>query len=276
LYRGEILLQLVDTSSLNNVSALLTSACVSSTYEVETTKDIVQMWDKIRKSIKIKGDIEFISAIMSTGRIMHGNTEMKDPDRIMEIVDTFKKEIMRKTEDLTFGQKEYCSAYLTSACVSHSKKIISAKDIVNLWDDIRNNIKISNDADIISIVLTAGRVVDIKCQSEGYLAIGDSFQNVQTEVNNKTGDIGISRREVASAYVAAACIEITPKVEKIRDMIAAWLQINEQMPVKNESEYIAALLTAGRIKDLNAQHFMIPQSITDIHSKILEYINEIE
>ena len=269
-------MELVNTSSTKNISAILTSACVYSTYEVESTRDIVQMWDKIRNTVKINDNLGFVSAILATGRIMHGTTEMKDPERVLEVVDTFRTEVARRVENSDITQKEFCAAQLSASCVSRSKKILSAKDIVNLWNDVRNNLKISSDSDIVSTILTAGRIVDTSCQTEGYIIISDMFENVSREVSKQSGNVEMGQRAMASAYVAAAAVEITPKVEKIRDMVNAWLALYHQFKIGNENEYVAAILTSGRIKDLNATQFMIPESITDIHSKIVEYVNELD
>jgi hypothetical protein len=258
---------------MDHISAILTSACVASTYEVETTKDIVQMWQKIKTENSFTEDIDFISAILATGRIMHGSSDMKDPDRIKDVVDTFKQEVKRRSDDITFDQNAFCAAIMASACVSRSDKIVSAKNIVSLWKEIIEKINISDDYDIVSAILTSSRIADLRCQTEGLIAIHDTFENVKVAVNQKVGHINMTKREIASAYVAAACIEITPKVEKIRDMVESWQAINEQLLIKSNEEYIAAVLTAGRIKDMNAHHLLIPESITEIHSKLLEIIN---
>lgn len=268
------MLQLINTSTPDNISALLTSACVSSTYEVESTKDIVEMWKKIKGNINLKEDIDFISAILCTGRIMHGTSEMKDPEKIMDMIETFKNEINRKTETTIYNQNDYCAALMSAAFVSRSTKIVSAKDIIQLWGDIKNKIKIADDYDLISTILTSSRIADMRFQTDNLIAVGDTFENVKNAVNKKVSNVNMTVRELATAYIAAACIEITPKVEKIRDMIGAWQSINEQLTIKNNDEYVAAILTAGRIKDLDAQHFMIPESINDIHAKILEYMIE--
>ena len=270
------MINLIDTSSLDNIAALLASACVSSTYEVESTRDIVNVWDNLRKNIKIKDDVEFIAAILTTGRIMHGNIEVKDPNQVMEIVDTFSTEIKRQVGDQMYTQKDFCAAFLSAACVSHSKKIVSAKDIVGLWEDIRKNIKISSDSEVIAAILTAGRIVDTRCRQEGFIVISDTFNNVTDEVEKRASEIDFGLKAISSAMMASAAIEITPKVEKIRDMVDAWISLSGQFKITNHEEYIGAILTAGRIKDLNAQHFMIPESMTDIHSKIVEYINKLE
>lgn len=269
-------MQLVNTSSMNNISAILTAACVYSTYEVESTRDIVQIWNNIKSKLKLKNNLEFVSAILATGRIMHGTTETKDPDSVQEVIETFNNEVSRRLEPSDITQREFCAGQLSAACVSRSKKLVSAKDIVNLWDDVRKNLKISSDSDIISTVLTAGRIVDTSCQTEGYVIISDMFENVTSEVSKHSGDIDMGQRALASAYMTAAAVEITPKVEKIRDMVNAWITLYQQLKVSNDNEFIAAILTSGRIKDLNATQFMVPESITDIHSKIVEYITELE
>jgi hypothetical protein len=234
------------------------------------------MWDKIRNTVKITDKLGFVSAILATGRIMHGTTEIKEPERVAEVIDTFQTEVSRRVENSDITQKEFCAAALSASCVSRSKKILSAKDIVNLWDDVRNNLKISSDSDIVSTVLTAGRIVDTSCQTEGYVIISDMFENVSREVSKQSSNVEMGQRALASAYIAAAAVEITPKVEKIRDMVNAWLSLNDKFKINSENDYVAAVLTSGRIKDLNATQFMIPESITDIHSKIVEYINELD
>jgi hypothetical protein len=78
----------------------------------------------------------------------------------------------------------------------------------------------------------------------------------------------LSRRELTAAFITAAYIEISNKVEKIRDIVDTWLSICQRITVENKVDYISMILSTGRIKDMDAQHYMDQDSLMELIEKI--------
>jgi len=68
-------------------AALLTMASITSSYKVESTIDIIQLWDDLRTNIPINDDMDYISVLLSLGRISdlqadHNRSEQPDPFQV--------------------------------------------------------------------------------------------------------------------------------------------------------------------------------------------------
>ncbi|UCF08349.1 MAG: hypothetical protein JSW28_01270, partial [Thermoplasmata archaeon] len=82
---------IIDTSNLDEISAFLTTTYISHSYEVESTANIISLWDSLRKNVSIKADLDHISALLATGRIMDYGFEIKDPNIFNSIITDINK-----------------------------------------------------------------------------------------------------------------------------------------------------------------------------------------
>jgi hypothetical protein len=87
--------------------------------------------------------------------------------------------------------------------------------------------------------------------------------------------VQIGQKELAAAFVTSAYIEISPKVEKIRDIVDMWVQVGQQLPITNQWDYIASILATGRIRDMNAQHIHAREDLGNIYGRIREQLTKL-
>lgn len=269
------LLQIIDTSNSDEISAFLTTTLVSRSYDVESTQHIVTLWDNLRKNIKLQDKKDFISAILATGRIMDFSMEIDDPNIINAMVSDINRNIARRTDKHDDYQKELLSAFIAAASISRTEEVEKIRQIVNLWSLITENLSLKDDLDCIVAILTIGRIMELKTKVESYEVISDIFLSLRSELENRATNLSIGQKELAGAFITSAYMEITPKVERIGDIIGTWLKICNQISVKDQWDYITMILSTGKIKDLDAQNISIHESLKDINDKIKSQIKEI-
>jgi hypothetical protein len=269
------MMQIINTSNVDEISAFLTTTFVSRTYEVESTQSIVLFWDNLRKNIKLKDDLDYVSAVLATGRIMDYGFEVKDPNIINTIITDIHTNIKGKKIESEDLQKELVSALITSASISRSEQVESIRDIVDLWVQIKDGIVIRDDLDLIAAILTTGRIMELKIKAGGLDFINDIFLNIKKELAQHISGMTITQKEVAAAFITSAYIEISKKVEKIRDIATTWLSICDQISLKDQWDYITIILSTGKIKDMDAMHFMDNEAMKGMNEKIRSQIRSV-
>lgn len=269
------MLKIINTSNMDEISAFLTTTLVSHSYEVESTQSIVTLWDDLRKNIELKGDLDFVSAMLATGRIMDYGMEIKDRDFISNTINDINKNIEGRKIELVDFQKELVSALIAAARIARSEEVESIRQIVDLWVRIKNGIAIKNDLDLIAAVLTIGRIMELKIKVESFPTINDIFTGIRKELEERAGSMSVTQKELAAAFITAAYIEVSPKVEKIRDMVDFWLKISSQISCENQWDYITMILSSGKIKDMDAFHISDPENLKNTYGKIREHLKVI-
>lgn len=269
------MLKIIDTSSMDEVSAFLTTTFVQHSYEVESTQTIVQLWDKLRKSIDLKDDLGFISAVLATGRIMDYKIEIDDRDVLKTIINDIHTNIIGRKIESRDLQKELLAALITSASISRSEKVENIRDIVDLWVELKDGLEIKDDFDVIAAILTTGRIVELKIRAGGFSFINDVYLTIKAEISKFKLGMTISIKEIGAAFITSAYIEISRKVEKIRDIVDYWMKFNEKISVDDQWDFIAVILSTGKIKDMDAQHIQIHEGLGNLNEKIREQIEVI-
>jgi hypothetical protein len=260
---------------MNDISAFLTTTIIQHSYEVESTQTIVQLWDKIRNNVTLKEDLDFVSAVLATGRIMDYKIEIEDLDVLKTIItDIHTNIISRKIESQNL-QKELLAALITSASISRSEKVENIRDIVDLWVEIKDGLEIKDDFDVIAAILTTGRIVELKIRAGGFSFINDIYLTIKKEISKFTLGMTITKKELGAAFVTSAYIEISRKVEKIRDIVDYWMKFNEKLNVENQWDFITVILSTGKIKDMDAQHIQIHEGLGSLNGRIREQIKGI-
>ncbi len=269
------MLQIIDTSNMDEISAFLTTTFVSHSYEVESTQTIVSLWNDLRKNIKLKDELDYISSVLATGRIMDYKMEIKDLNILNTVINDVHTNIATRKIESEDLQRELVSALLTSASISRSEQVENIRDIVELWVQIKEGIVIKDDLDLITAILTTGRIMELKIRAGGLDFINDIFLNIRKEINQSAPDITISKNEVAAALITSAYTEVSRKVEKIRDIIEFWHNISQQVSIDNQWDYITTILSMGKIKDVDAQHIMGHEGLQNLNKRIREQVTKI-
>ncbi|UCE74635.1 MAG: hypothetical protein JSV56_02750 [Methanomassiliicoccales archaeon] len=268
-------MQIINISNNDEISAFLTSTLVSHTYQVESTQSIVALWDIIRKNVKLKDDLDYVSAMLATGRIMDYRFEIDDPNIINSIINDINTNIMSRKIESADLQKEMVFALLTSASISRSDTVENIRDIVEQWVQIKDNVEIYDDRDLIAAILTTGRIMELKIRAGGTDFINNIYSNIKKEFDQQASDMTITKKELAAAFLTSAYIEISTKVEKIRDIVDFWLQICNDISIEDQWDYVSVILSTGKIKDMDALHIQGHEGLKDVKDKIKSHIQKI-
>ena len=268
-------IQIIDTSNPDEISAFMATTYISHSYEVETTKSVISLWENLRRSVNIKEDLDYIAAMLATGRIMDYGFEIKDPNIYSTIITDIAKNIAGRDFVSTDLQKELVAALITAAGISRSDKVETVREIVDLWVQVNDGLVLKNDLDLIAAILTVGRLMELRAKVEGFPYINDIYLSIINELSQHVSDKTINRKEIAAALITSAYIEVSPKVERIRDMVDTWLSICDKIFVEDQWDYITMILSTGKIKDMDAQHISDIENLTFTQDKLREHIEKI-
>jgi hypothetical protein len=269
------LLQIVNTEKNDDISAFLTSTFISHTYEVESTQSIVGLWDNIRRTVKVNENLDYISAMLASGRVMDYRFEIDDLNILNRIISDINTNIKSRKIESADLQKELVFALITSASISRSEKVENIRDIVDLWVEVKEGVEIRDDIDLIASVLTTGRVMELKIRAGGLDFINNIFMNIKKELVGRTPDLIPTQKELSAALLTSAYIEVSKKVEKIRDIVDTWQEVCKEISVKDEWDFISVVLSTGKIRDMDALHIEGHEGLKMIRKKMRAQIKDV-
>lgn len=269
------MVSIVDTSNTDDISAFLTSAFISHTYKVESTRSIVETWEKIRNDVKLSNNLDFVSAFLAIGRFMDLKNEIEEPrflPMINELITTIINDLKKRGHTADIHESNFLTAMITSACISRTEKIETINEIITHWETINNKLTVKNDIDLIAGILTIGRIYEYKYTINNIEQVELVFSKLKEIIKDSIKKRKIKQIDVASAFITSAYLEITPKVEKIQDMVATWQQFQKDLKIKDNIDYVSTILAYGRLRDLDAQFFITDNTISDIKDNIRKQI----
>jgi len=167
------------------------------------------------------------------------------------------------------------AALITAAGISRSDKVETVREIVDLWVQVNDGLVLKNDLDLIAAILTVGRLMELRAKVEGFPYINDIYLSVINELSQHAPGREVKKKEIAAALITSAYIEVSPKVEKIRDMVDTWISICDKIFVEDQWDYITMILSTGKIKDMDAQHISDIENLTFTQDKLREHIEKI-
>jgi hypothetical protein len=242
-------------------AALLTMASITSSYKVESTKDIIQLWDDLRANIPINDDMDYISVLLSIGRISDLQADQINVQELQNIVSGFRSKLT-ELSTTPGGFTDLGAAYITMSCVSHSNEIESTGSILTLWEEIRSKVPIKDELDFASSVLATGRIMDLRADVKSPELLTEIVTNIRTELENQGFTI-MDFKELSILLLAASIVELSPKVEKYRDIVKSWSELKGRIKVSDIKDIVSLILFSGKIRDMDATIFSYPTSITD-------------
>jgi hypothetical protein len=93
-------------------------------------------------------------------------------------------------------------------------------------------------------------------------------EHIQLEINDRT----IELSDYGAALLTAAYLEITPKIERVADMVNTWAEFQRSLVIDDNIDYISSILASGRVRDLDAQFFLTGTNVFDIKNSIRNLI----
>jgi hypothetical protein len=225
--------------------------------------------------VKLKDELDYISAMLATGRVMDYRMEIEDLETLNKIITDINTNIISRKIESSEIQKELIYALITSSSISRSDKVENIRDIVDLWVQLTEGIEINDDLDLIAAILTTGRIMELKIRAGGLDFINTIFLNLKKELAPRLSGTQITRKELSAALLTAAYIEVSKKVEKIRDIADAWERVCDDIVFENEWDYISVILSTGKIKDMDAMHIEGHEGLRNINEKIRNEIKSV-
>ena len=256
-------------------AGLITMASISSSYKVESTKDIIVLWNDLRTNLPINNDLDYLAVILSLGRIVDLQADQINVDELQTIVGSFRSkldELISNQEQVTFS--ELGAAYLTMACVSHSQEVESIISVVNHWDEVRKSVPINDHIDLASAVLATGRIMDLRVDTKSPEILTDIVINIRTEMESQNISV-VDYKELSILLLAAAIVELSPKVETYRDIVKSWFDLRPILKIDDIYDVVSVILFSGKIRDMDISMFIYPASIPDQISFIRTAIDNV-
>lgn len=245
-------MDILRTKPAEKLAAVLTSAGISHSPEVESIKTIVEYWSKVRNLIEIKADQDIIAAILSMGRILDTEETEFGPEKIVPI---FKQlhEKLAMTWDLDGEGLSPCdlaAAFLTSAVISQTEAVETTGSIVQFWRSLRKFLTIRDMYDFIAAILAMGRIMEQKTQIRTANEINLVVKGLRLEISETIVPMELDY-ELAWAILTATYIEMSETVEKFREIVAQWQGLRDNIVLMDDEDVVACILATGRVRDID-------------------------
>jgi hypothetical protein len=269
------LAEIINTANTDDVSAFITSSYISHTYKVESTHSIVNLWDNFRKKIKLNNNLDYVSALLALGRMLDVKKEIGEERYIQELDEvraSIIEELTKRDHTSNLTPLSFVSALITSACISRTEEIETVNEIVNQWENVNKSFKIQNDIDILAGILTIGRINEYKYSMRNIEQIVEVHEKLKEHIQLEINDRTIELSDYGAALLTAAYLEITPKIERVADMVNTWAEFQRSLVIDDNIDYISSILASGRVRDLDAQFFLTGTNVFDIKNSIRNLI----
>jgi len=264
------------------MSAYMTVASVAASYKVETTKSIVEGWNMLRKRIQKTENLDFLATMLSIPYIF-GTAELstqtdKTLDTLFAQIDQMKDDLIKEgLKDVS--DRDIAVAFLTNASVSHSKGMSSRRAIIKQYQDVRVNVPVMDNFDILAANLAVSRIMDVKKHPVPPEVIKETFDGMRQEIEKglepdlkEALGSGFGDNFLSTCTLTSAYIEISPKLEKYKDILTTWQSLKRFTESAKRSEIIAIILFAGKIRDIDSMHLLQMGTLDDQIKSIKDHI----
>jgi hypothetical protein len=255
------------------IAAYMTTAHVASSYKVESTKTIVEGWNKFRKMAQGWDDLDFLATLLSLPSVF-GTAELNPDDEnalnmVVNQIGLMKEELTK--ENISSVEKaDLAIAFVTNASVAHSKGMSNRKATIQQYQEIKGLIPLNDNRDMLASFLTISRLMDVKKHPVAPDMVKEMYEGMRAEVDrgldpsmSSVLDNGFGDNLMAACSLTAAYIEISPKVEKYKDIMDTWASLLEHALSPDPAETIAVVLFSGKIRDLDSMHLLQLGNISD-------------
>ncbi|MFW9878539.1 MAG: hypothetical protein ACFFG0_36115 [Candidatus Thorarchaeota archaeon] len=269
------MVEVIDTTNKEDISAYLTASFISNSPRVESARAIIDIWDSLQKNINVKNNLDFVSLLLATGRVMDVKEELdfeKYVDILKETSEVILSDLKKRGHNKDLHHSHLLTAMISSACISSSSKIETINEIIDYWEQINREMVIKTDIDKLACVLTMGRVMESQYEIDDLHQVIEVFDQLKEELSVFFEDHEVEQIHIASAFFANAYTEISPRVERIQDIIVLWLEAQEDLEVKDKIDYITSILTYGRIRDLKEEKYLADCAIPMVMKNLRKFI----
>jgi len=211
--------------------------------------------------VDVNDDVDYISVLLGMGRIVDLQAEQINKDEITSIVTAFKDKVSGMKVN-SGSVQDIGAAFLTSSCVSHSNEVETTNSVVKLWDNLREQVPINDQKDLAATILGTGRIMDIRVDVKDPKVLKDIVSNIRKEMEDHVVE-SVTFKEMSILLLAAAFVELSPKVEKYRDIVRSWTELRDTLHPNDDVDIVSVILFSGKIKDLDTSMMIQASSVTD-------------
>lgn len=268
------------------IASFMTMASVASSYKVETTKNIAEGWNSLRQMVKNTDNLDYLATILSLSTVF-GTAELTQQstqslEQIFNQIDLMKEDL-KKEGVVEASDSDIAIAFLVNSSVSHSKGMSSRKALINHYQEIKDTITINDNKDVLAVHLSGARLMDVSKHPVPPELIKETFDGIRAEVDKSLEpdkaqllEQGFGDNLLAACALTSAYIEISPKVEKYKDILNTWDSLLKYTIDSSQTQIISAILFAGKIRDLDSMHLFqlgaLDEQIAAIDKHIKMYV----
>ncbi|WP_455392409.1 hypothetical protein [[Eubacterium] cellulosolvens] len=251
----------------DQAAAFLSSCIIAKSEKIESTRFAVELWDDLRKRLKIETRLDYLAAILSQGRLM--DLKVKTNDYLGTITETYnmiRDDLVIKLTYPILGEdggveilaesyivrlNDIGAAMIASAVTDLSQKVETSKEIIEIWDKIRQMDIVDNNNEFINALFVASRINDLKKEIKDVHDLSEIMDNFKAIMENQEPELKVTRKHLAAAYLTIAMITQTPEIESHAEILEVWRKFRRELRFEDkELDIITSILTGGLIRNM--------------------------
>jgi hypothetical protein len=274
---------------VDQAAAFLAACLVAKSDKIQSTRFAVDVWENLRNRLDIKTRFDHLAAVLSQGRVM--DLRLNEKNYLNMVQDSYKvirDELIIKLTHPILGEKpgtevlansyivrvnDIAAAMITSSIVDLSQRVETSKEILEIWDKIREMEIVQNNNEFLTALLVTSRINDLKKEIQEAGELNVIIDNYQNMITNIEPELKVSRKHLAAAYMTIAVITQTPEVESHAQILQIWRQFRRDLPYEDkEADILAAILTGGLIRNMTLKLDM--DHIKELFLRIRKQLHE--
>jgi len=165
--------------------------------------------------------------------------------------------------------ESFAISYLV-ANIAARDKMKSIRDMVSLWKTFKENMGAETASDLISVMLTAGRIMDVSIVLKTPDDVMNYYASIKKEVDKAIPKERFDMSTLAAAYLTSRYVSATKKIETIREMIDIFETFEKNIIIADDSDFVATILLSYRMQD--ELHNIKPEDIRNLVQPIKELL----
>jgi hypothetical protein len=142
-------------------SAILAAAYTSVSTKVESTKELVEIWVKLREMSMVNDNNEYLTALLACSRLNDLKQMIDRGGGLGLILDNFKTLLQSVEPGLSVTKRDLAAAHLTIAFVSQSSEIETSGRVLGTWEELKKELSLEDDdLTITSAILSSGLILN--------------------------------------------------------------------------------------------------------------------
>jgi hypothetical protein len=270
-------------SLIDQGAANLAASFIARSDKIQSTRQIIDLWDELRKKIRVESRLDYLVLILTQGRLMDLKESEKDYIKLVqENISNIRRELIVALTYPILGVKngsqiladsyivrlnDIASAMLAAAFTRLSVRVESAKEILDIWSKIREMNLVTDNNDYLIALLGTSRIIDLRKELEHPDRLKLIIDNFRESFNSGEPNIRITKLDLAAAYLTIAIVTQTPEVETNAQILDIWNKIKSTIKFNDDDlDITAAILTGGIL--INKTMKIEIDDIRDIFIKI--------